>query len=137
VARNRFRSLEERVREVAAAEVRRIFASMSPEELAILAFGTTLEERSGAECAEALSRHSLTEELFKAAVGPDGLRGKAIRKTRMESFVRWTVWPRAREIRAARARLEVEGRPIGKPPWGTDNETEQVYREAARSLRSR
>jgi hypothetical protein len=106
---------------------------MSAEELAILVCGTTSAKRSEAELAEAFGRHGITHELFEAAVGPDGMRNETLRQARMEDLVRWTVWPRAAEIRAARARLEVEGRPIGKPLWGTDYETERAHREAARA----
>jgi hypothetical protein len=45
-----------------------------------------------------------------------GMADEALRNVRMEDLVRWTVGPRTSEIRAARARLEVEGRLIEKPP---------------------
>jgi hypothetical protein len=41
---------------------------------------------------------------------------EALRNARMEDLVRRTVGPRASEELAARARLEVEGRLIEKPP---------------------
>jgi hypothetical protein len=97
---------------------------MSAEELANLAFLASRGKRSKAELAAAFGRRGITEALLEAAVGPDGMRDEALRKARMEDLVRWTVWPRASDIRAACARLEVEGRSLGKPPWGTDNETE-------------
>jgi hypothetical protein len=124
VARSKVRSLEERARELAAKEVRRIYTSMSAEELAILTFEASPEKRGKTELAAAFGRLGITETLLEAAVGPDGMRDEALCKARMEDLVRWTVWPRASDIRATRARLEVEGRPLGKPPWGTDNETE-------------
>jgi hypothetical protein len=139
VAPSKVRSMEERAREIAATEVRRIFAAMSAEELAILAFGTGPGEsgrtRSEAQLAGEFGRYGLTEALLEAAIGPDGMRDEALLKARMEDLFRWTVWPRAGEIRAARARLEAEGRPIGKPPWETDPETERAHRNAARSPR--
>jgi hypothetical protein len=116
VARSKVRSVEERARELAAKEVLRIFMSMSAEELANLAFLASRGKRSKAELAAAFCRHGITEALLEAAVGPDRVRDEALRKARMEDLVRWTVWPRASNIRAARARLEVEGRPIEKPP---------------------
>jgi hypothetical protein len=91
-------------------------SAVSAEELAILAFEASPGKRGKAELAVAFGRHGITEALLEAAVGPDGMRDEALRKARMEDLVRWTVWPRAREIRAARARPEVEGRPIEKPP---------------------
>ena len=131
----RVRRLAERTRKIAAAEVRRIYANMSPEELAVLVFPPPDCTRS--ESGAAFAAHGLTEELFEAAVGPDGMRDEVLRKARMDDMARWTVWPRASEIRAARARLEVESKPIGKAPWGFDHETERVYREAARSPQNR
>jgi hypothetical protein len=116
VARSKVRPLEERAREIAAKEVRRIYTSMSAEELAILFLEPSRGKRGEAELAAAFSRHGITEALLEAAVGPDGMRDEALREARMEDLVRWTVWPRASEIRAARARLEVEGKLIEKPP---------------------
>ena len=116
MARSKVRSLEERARELAAKEVRRIFMSMSAEELAILVFEPSSGERSKAELAAAFGRHGISEALLEAAVGPDAMRDEALRGVRMEDIVRLTMVPRASEIRAARARLELEGRLIEKPP---------------------
>jgi hypothetical protein len=116
VARSKVRSLEERARELAAKEVRRIFMSMSAEELAILVIEPSSGKRSKAELAAAFCRHGISEALLEAAVGPDAMRDEALRGVRMEDIVRLTMVPRASEIRAARARLEVEGRLIEKPP---------------------
>jgi hypothetical protein len=116
VARSNVRTLEERARELAAKEVLRIFMSMSAEELANLAFLASRGKRGKAELAAAFGRRGITDALLEAAVGPDGMRDEALREVRMEDLVRWTVWPRASEIRAARARLEVVGRLIEKPP---------------------
>ena len=127
--REKAQRLEERIREAAASQVESVFAAMSPEDLAVLLFPP--EGRTRAELGAAFAAHGLCEALLEAAVGPDGMRDRALRKVRMEDLVRWTVWPRASEIRAARARLEVEGRPIGKPAWDIGRKTEQAYREAA------
>jgi len=116
VARSKVRSLEERARELAAKEVRRIFMSMSAEELAILVFEPSSGKRSKAELAAAFGRHGISEALLKAAVGSDAMRDEALRGVRMEDIVRLTMVPRASEILAARARLQVEGRLIEKPP---------------------
>ena len=116
MARSKLRSLEERARELAAKEVLRIFISMSAEELANLAFLSSRGKRGKAELAAAFGRHGISEAQLAPVVGPDGMRNEALRKARMDDIVRLTLEPRASEIRAARARLEVEGRSIEKPP---------------------
>jgi len=131
VARSKVHSLEERARELAAKEVRRIFMSMSAEELAILVFEPSSGKRSKTELAAAFGRHGITEALLEAAVGPDAMRDEALRGVRMEDIVRLTMVPRASEIRAARARLEVEGRLIEKPPDCSEDD-EQPDRRAER-----
>ena len=131
MARSKVHSLEERARELAAKEVRRIFMSMSAEELAILVFEPSSGKRSKTELAAAFGRHGITEALLEAAVGPDAMRDEALRGVRMEDIVRLTMVPRASEIRAARARLEVEGRLIEKPPDCSEDD-EQPDRRAER-----